>query len=71
LCGLADTLDMATAQPRKLLELPAVVLEPGAPADLILFDHDPDTPFELRLTLTAGQCHPASPSELCPESERT
>jgi len=71
LCGLADTLDMAAAQPRKLLELPAVVLEPGAPADLILFDHDPDTPFELRLTLTAGQCHPASPSELCPESERT
>ncbi|MFO0930129.1 MAG: hypothetical protein U0736_24410 [Gemmataceae bacterium] len=52
---LAEALDMAGAHPRRLLGLPAVALEAGAPADLILFDHGPDEPFHLRETLVAGE----------------
>lgn len=53
--GLADALDMAGANPRRLLGLPAVGLETGSPADLILFDHDAADGFRLRATLVAGE----------------
>ena len=34
----ADAIDLATTQPRKLLDLPVTKIEPGAGADLMLFD---------------------------------
>ena len=37
--SLADALDLASAQPRRLLGLPPRLLEPGQPADFLLFDH--------------------------------
>ena len=36
--SLAEAIDLATAQPRKLLGLPVTKIEPGAVADLMLFD---------------------------------
>jgi N-acetylglucosamine-6-phosphate deacetylase len=35
---LADAVDMAGARPRQLLGLPPRRLEPGQPAELVLFD---------------------------------
>ncbi len=57
--GLADAIDMATVRPRELLNLPALRLERGMAADVILFEYGPDKPFELTETLIAGQ--PARP----------
>jgi N-acetylglucosamine-6-phosphate deacetylase len=53
--GLGDAIDMAGARPRKLLRLPALELKEGMPADLILFEHGPGQPFELKETLIAGK----------------
>lgn len=52
--GLADALDMAGARPRELLGLPPRRLEPGRPADLVLFEHGPDEPFRVTGTVVAG-----------------
>ncbi len=46
--GLADVIDMATMNPRELLNFPSTSLEPGQPADLVLFDYNDATPFNLR-----------------------
>lgn len=53
---LDEALDMAGANPRRLLGLPAVRLEAGAAADLVLFDHGPDQPFRPQTTIVAGEC---------------
>ena len=37
---LADAIDLASAQPRRLLGLAPRTLEPGQPADLMLFDYE-------------------------------
>jgi N-acetylglucosamine-6-phosphate deacetylase len=52
---LADALDMAGAQPRALLGLPAVDVVVGAPADLVLFDYEPSGSFRVTGTIVAGQ----------------
>jgi N-acetylglucosamine-6-phosphate deacetylase len=52
--SLAEALDLAGAQPRRLLGLSEVRLEAGSPADLILFEHGPAEPFRVRATLVAG-----------------
>jgi N-acetylglucosamine-6-phosphate deacetylase len=38
---LADVLDLAGANPRRLLNLPMVGLQPGSPADVLLYEDDP------------------------------
>ncbi len=48
LVSLADAIDMAGARPRELLKLPPRGLNPGDPADLILFDWQPGGEFHLR-----------------------
>jgi N-acetylglucosamine-6-phosphate deacetylase len=53
--SLAEAIDMAGAQPRRLLGLPRLDLEEGMPADLVLFEHGPGQPFELKATLIDGQ----------------
>jgi N-acetylglucosamine-6-phosphate deacetylase len=53
--SLADAVEMAGRRPRALLGLPAVELEAGAPADLVLFEHAPGREFEVRQTLAAGR----------------
>jgi N-acetylglucosamine-6-phosphate deacetylase len=53
--GLADAIDMASLRPRELLNLPAQCLQPGMPADVVLFEHGPENPFELSETLIAGR----------------
>jgi N-acetylglucosamine-6-phosphate deacetylase len=50
--GLADALDMAGARPRQLLGLPPRRLEPGLPADLVLFEHGPAEPFRVVQTMS-------------------
>ena len=49
--SLADTIDMASNHPRRLLGLPDRRLDVGEPADLILFDWAPEREFRLRSTL--------------------
>ncbi len=51
--SLAEAIAMATVNPARILQLPPPRLEPGAPADLVLFDLD-DT-FRVRDTIVAGQ----------------
>jgi N-acetylglucosamine-6-phosphate deacetylase len=51
---VAEALDMAGARPREFLGLPPVKLEPGYPADFVLFDCDEHVPFRLRTTLIGG-----------------
>jgi N-acetylglucosamine-6-phosphate deacetylase len=46
--SLADAVDMATARPRELLGLPARNVQPGEPAELILFDWQAGGEFRLR-----------------------
>ncbi len=53
--SLAEALDVAGAQPRRLLGLPPVSLQPGSPADLVLFEHGVAEPFLTRATVVAGQ----------------
>ncbi len=49
--SLADAVDMATARPRALLDLPVRDLQPGEPAELILFDWQQRSVFHLRETI--------------------
>jgi N-acetylglucosamine-6-phosphate deacetylase len=53
--SLAEVLDMAGANPRRLLGLPEHLLEPGGPADLLLFEHEPTVPFQLSAVIAAGE----------------
>jgi N-acetylglucosamine-6-phosphate deacetylase len=53
--GLPDALDMAGARPRALLGLPPRRLEPGDPADLVLFDWQEGGEFQVRATLLGGE----------------
>jgi N-acetylglucosamine-6-phosphate deacetylase len=53
--SLAHAIDMASARPRELLGLEPRTLQPGAPADLILFDWQPGSEFRLRATVIAGR----------------
>jgi N-acetylglucosamine-6-phosphate deacetylase len=52
---LAEVLDMAGARPREPLGLPAVRLEAGSPADLVLFEHGPEEGFRVRGTVVAEE----------------
>jgi N-acetylglucosamine-6-phosphate deacetylase len=52
--SLRDAVDMAGANPRRLLGLPVGRLEPGEPADLVLFDHSAADPFRVRFVVNAG-----------------
>jgi N-acetylglucosamine-6-phosphate deacetylase len=52
--SLADAVDLASAQPRRLLGLPPRRLEPGQPADLMLFDHRAGR-LEVHEPLVAGR----------------
>ncbi len=52
--SLAEAIDMASARPRALLGLPSVGLEPGAPADLVLFDWEEGN-LMVRGTIVAGR----------------
>jgi N-acetylglucosamine-6-phosphate deacetylase len=56
-CSLAEAIDMAGRQPRELLGLPERRLEPGYPADLVLFNWD-ENAFAVTGTLVAGQHYP-------------
>jgi N-acetylglucosamine-6-phosphate deacetylase len=49
--SLADTIDMASNQPRKLLRLPPRRIEVGEPAELIVFDWSPERAFRLTATV--------------------
>jgi N-acetylglucosamine-6-phosphate deacetylase len=51
---LADAIDLAGAQPRKLLGLPPVRLEPGMPADLLHYDVDERGMLIVRQLIVAG-----------------
>jgi N-acetylglucosamine-6-phosphate deacetylase len=53
--SLAEAVDMAGARPRQLLGLPPRRLQAGDPADLVLFDWEPDGDFKVVATLLAGQ----------------
>ncbi len=50
--SLADTLDLAGAQPRRLLGLPPTRVEDG---DAVLFDGQPGATFRLRATVVNGR----------------
>jgi N-acetylglucosamine-6-phosphate deacetylase len=52
--SLADAVNMASARPRELLDLPPRRLEPGMPADLVLFDWQEGQDFRLRTTMIQG-----------------
>lgn len=57
----AQALDLASLQPARLLGLPTVRLEPGSPADLVLFTWKRDpvtgqlTGMDIRATMVGGQ----------------
>ena len=53
--SLAETIDMASNQPRALLGLPPRRLEIGEPSELILFDAGPERDFQLRATIVGDQ----------------
>jgi N-acetylglucosamine-6-phosphate deacetylase len=55
----ADVLDLAGAQPRALLGLPARRLEPGEGADFVLYDGQAEGDFRLQSTIVAGRAVPA------------
>jgi N-acetylglucosamine-6-phosphate deacetylase len=57
--SLRDAVDMAGARPRELLGLPPQRLEPGDPADLVLFDWEQGSDFQIRATLIRGMVHEA------------
>jgi N-acetylglucosamine-6-phosphate deacetylase len=46
--SLDEAVDMAGARPRQLLGLPALNLEPGAPANLVLFDWEEGGEFQVK-----------------------
>jgi N-acetylglucosamine-6-phosphate deacetylase len=49
--SLQEAVDMASARPRALLGLPPVSLEPGRPADLVLFDWQEGGDFKVVRTI--------------------
>ncbi len=53
--SLKDAVDMASERPRQLLGLPGVRLQPGMPADLVLFDLDAGGELHIRQTLIGGE----------------
>jgi N-acetylglucosamine-6-phosphate deacetylase len=53
--SLADTIDMASNQPRKLLRLPPRRIEVGEPAELIVFEWSPGREFQLRTTVAGDR----------------
>jgi len=53
--SLSDAIDMACARARELLRLETRMLQPGAPADLILFDWQPGKAFAITATIIAGR----------------
>jgi N-acetylglucosamine-6-phosphate deacetylase len=55
--SLREAIDMATANPRKLLGLPPLELVEGAPADFVLFDAEA-RPFRILDTVIAGKPQP-------------
>jgi len=48
---MPDVLDMAGNGPRRLLGLPERTIAVGEPAELVVFDWSPETPFVIRQTL--------------------
>ncbi|HEY7313361.1 MAG TPA: N-acetylglucosamine-6-phosphate deacetylase [Gemmataceae bacterium] len=52
--ALADAVDMAGARPRQLLGLEPRLLQVDAPADLVLFDWQPNVALAVRATVIAG-----------------
>jgi N-acetylglucosamine-6-phosphate deacetylase len=52
--SLADAVNMAGAHPRELLGLPPRRLEPGAPADLVLFDWEDGGDVQVRRMVMGG-----------------
>jgi N-acetylglucosamine-6-phosphate deacetylase len=59
--SLADAVDMAGARPRELLGLPACRIEPGQPAELVLFDWTEGGDFQVRATVLGDDFY-AGPS---------
>jgi N-acetylglucosamine-6-phosphate deacetylase len=53
--SLSEAVDMAGAQPRRLLGLPGRKLEPGQAADLVLFDWEEGGSLQVRATIVAGE----------------
>jgi N-acetylglucosamine-6-phosphate deacetylase len=53
--SLRDAVDMAGANPRKLLGLPTSELTVGAPADFVLFESEPGRPFRVLSTVIGGE----------------
>lgn len=49
--SLADAIELASARPRQLLGLPVTTIEVGQPADLMLFDWQPDGALTVREVL--------------------
>jgi N-acetylglucosamine-6-phosphate deacetylase len=58
--SLADAVDMAGARPRQLLGLPPRRLEPGQPAELVLFDWQQGDDFRPRATILGDDIFTAS-----------
>jgi N-acetylglucosamine-6-phosphate deacetylase len=52
---LQEAIDMAGARARELLGLPPQRLEPGFPADLVLFDWEPGGEFRVKTTVIGGR----------------
>jgi N-acetylglucosamine-6-phosphate deacetylase len=52
--SLAQAIDCAASNPRRLLGLPEVDLVPGGPAELMLFDHDEASAFRVRHVATSS-----------------
>ncbi len=64
--SLRDAVDMASARPRQLLNLPEQRLEAGAHTDLVLFDWEEGGDFRVRETLVgATRLAPATSSPAC------
>ncbi len=45
--SLADAIDLAVGQPRRILGLPPRTIDVGQPADFVLFEHSVERPFEV------------------------
>lgn len=58
---LADAIDLATIQPRRLLGLEPRSLEAGQPADFVLFENTSENPFEIVATVAAGKSYRPNP----------
>jgi N-acetylglucosamine-6-phosphate deacetylase len=69
--SLLEAVDMASARPRQLLGLEPRPLAAGAPADLVVFDSQPDGTLAHTRTVIAGHCLPApEPNTPLPTGER-